>query len=376
MYFLSMLRRWVSDSRIACVLNHCERPSGRREAQDAEDRQTSSVWPGVSSGERCDRIGWDFWSQYHIPYLQGTFLCFCSSVNTSPMKPVFTREHLVFVVTFGNESNSCIRASVTVMVSALRRSSGKGSDFFTSWPVAWDCHRETSPSGQAGRATYFSKLSFCQVSSWGTRLCFEPALQITELYSFICFDSESDYMWVVTHGGLRKRKGFLPSGKAIHSVFKKLPENPIVYKFFHCVLFICQEKSCTIPTCVSKTNGSFHNTARRLCIFTWVVQLCFGRKDLATFAHVLFSLVCKLWPPLKLAPNEPTGFGLVVGILLNPQLDRVLLGSLKRIGCFQGAWASLNIWINCEWTNGRGWYSVGPSFLGRPGAHWWLLVII
>lgn len=150
-------------------------------------------------------------------------------------------------------------------------------------------------------------------------------------------------------GDWGKGKGFLPFGNAVHSVFKKLPENPTVYKFFHCVLFICQEKSCTIPTCVSKTNGSFHNTAQRICIFTWVFQHCFGRKDSATFAHVLFSLVCKLWP-LKLAPNEPAGLGLVVGILLSSQLDRILLGSLKQIGCFQGAWASLNIWVSYELT--------------------------
>lgn len=176
-------------------------------------------------------------------------------------------------------------------------------------------------------------------------------------------------MWVVTPGGLRKRKRFIPSGKAVHSVFEKLPENSIVYKFFHCVLFICQEKSCTIPTCVSKTNGSFHNTAQRICIFTWVVQHCSGRKDSATFAHVLFSLVCKLWP-LKLAPNEPAGLGLLVGILLSLQLDRVLLGSLKQTRCFQAAWASLDIWVGCEWTNDSGLCPVGPTFLGRPEAHW------
>lgn len=139
-----------------------------------------------------------------------------------------------------------------------------------------------------------------------------------------------------------KRERFIPSGKAVHSVFKKLPENSIVYKFFHCVLFTCQEKSCTIPTCVSKTNGSFHNTAQRICIFTWVVQHCSGRKDSATFAHVLFSLVCKLWP-LKLAPNEPAGLGLLVGILLSLQLDSVLLGSLKQTRRFQAAWAASNI---------------------------------
>lgn len=139
---------------------------------------------------------------------------------------------------------------------------------------------------------------------------------------------------------------FLPFGKAVHSVFKKLPEN-IVYKFFHCVLFICQEKSCTIPTCFSKTNGSFHNTAQCICIFTWVFQHCFGTKDSATFAHVLFSLVCKLWPS-KLAPSEPTGHGLVEGILLNPQLDRIFLGFMKQRGSFQWVCTILNIWVNYE----------------------------
>lgn len=96
---------------------------------------------------------------------------------------------------------------------------------------------------------------------------------------------------------------------------------------------------------------------------------CFGRKDSATFVHVLFSLVCKLWPP-ELAPSEPTGHGLAVGILLNPQLDRVLLDSLKQIGCFHGAWASFNIWVNHEWKNDNGLCPWSPTFLGRHGAYW------
>lgn len=145
---------------------------------------------------------------------------------------------------------------------------------------------------------------------------------------------------------------FLPFGKIVHSVFKKLPESLTVYKFFHCVLFSCQEKSCTIPTCFSKTNGSFHNTAQCICIFTWVFQHCFGMKDSSTFAHVLFSLVCKLWPP-KLAPREPTGHGLVVGILLSSQLDRVFAEFLEA-ECFQAAWASLNIWVDYEWRSDCG----------------------
>lgn len=146
-----------------------------------------------------------------------------------------------------------------------------------------------------------------------------------------------------------------------------MPENPIVYKFFRCVLFICQEKSCTIPTCVSKTNGSFHNAAQCICIFTWVFQRCFGRKDSATFAHVLFFLVCKLWP-LKLAPSEPVGLGLVVGILLSLQLDRVLLGYFKKIVCFQGAWASLNIWVN-------NWLCAVPCGSHLTGKTWSLLTL-
>lgn len=130
--------------------------------------------------------------------------------------------------------------------------------------------------------------------------------------------------------------------------FNKLPEISIVYKFLHCVLFICQEKSCTIPTYVSKTNGSFHNTTQCVCIFTWVSQPCSWRRDSATFAHVLFSFVCKLWPP-KQAPNEPTGCGLVGGRhFTKPRLDRVLLESLQQIGCFQGVWAHFNIWVNYE----------------------------
>lgn len=91
---------------------------------------------------------------------------------------------------------------------------------------------------------------------------------------------------------------------------------------------------------------------------------CFGRKDSATFAHVLFSLVCKLWPP-KLAPSEPTGHGLVVGILLSPQLDRILLDSLKQIGCFQGGWTSFNIWVNYGCKNDCGQCPWHPTFLGR-----------
>lgn len=150
-----------------------------------------------------------------------------------------------------------------------------------------------------------------------------------------------------TSWGIEEKEVFYLLERLFIQFFKNLPENLIVYKFFHCVLFICQEKSCTIPTCFSKTNGSFHNTAQRICIFTWVFQHCFGTKDSSTFAHVLFSLVYKLWPP-KLAPSEPTDHGLVVGILLSPQLDRVLLGFLKQIGCFQGAWASLNVWVK-EW---------------------------
>lgn len=96
---------------------------------------------------------------------------------------------------------------------------------------------------------------------------------------------------------------------------------------------------------------------------------CFGRKDSATFVHVLFSLVCKLWPP-KLAPSEPTGHGLVVGILLSPQLNRVLLDSLKQIGCFHGSWTSFNIWVNYEWKNDCGLCPLSPTFLGRHEAYW------
>lgn len=162
---------------------------------------------------------------------------------------------------------------------------------------------------------------------------------------------------------------FLPFGKIVHSVFKRLPENLIVYKFFHCVLFICQEKSCTIPTCFSKTNDSFHNTAQHICIFTWVSSTALGWK-IHLHSHMFcFPLCVKLWPP-ELAPNEPTGHGLVVGILLSPQLDRVLLGFLKQIGCFQGACASLSIWVDHERRNDCGLYPVGPTFPGRPEGYY------
>lgn len=141
--------------------------------------------------------------------------------------------------------------------------------------------------------------------------------------------------------------------------------------FFHCVLFICQEKSCTIPTRVSKTNGSFPSTTPCVWIFTWVSQPCSWWRDWLHL-HILFFSVCKFWP-LKSAPSDPTGCGLAGGISLSLSWTEFCWTLWNKSGVFffQGVWSWLNIWVNYEWgkTVPR---EVNPVWLGWSESYWHL----